>query len=179
MRPWMAMLACALSTAVTAAFGMALKSHDIVDGGMLSSQQVYSDCNGDNISPTLSWSGMPADTRSFAVTLFDPDSKPNGWWHWIVFDIPANTASLPRNAGVAGNSGLPHDAVQGASDFSENAYGGACPPQGSGAHHYQFTVWALDTASLPFDAGVTGVAIGPYLQKHAIDKATLTANYQR
>ena len=179
MRPWMAMLACALSVPATAAFGMALKSHDMADGGALSTQQVYTDCNGDNVSPTLSWSGAPAGSKSFAVTLYDPDAKPAGWWHWIAFDIPANVTSLPRNAGVAGNSGLPPTAIQGANDFSQNAYGGACPPQGSGAHHYQFTIWALDTASLPFDAGVTGVAIGPYLQQHALDKATLTALYQR
>jgi Raf kinase inhibitor-like YbhB/YbcL family protein len=177
MKSAIAMLACMLSA--SAAFAMDLRSHDIADGGKLSNQQVYLDCNGDNVSPTLIWSGAPAGTKSFAVTLYDPDAKPDGWWHWIVFDIPASVTSLPRNAGAKGNAGLPPEAGQGTNDFSENAYGGACPPQGSGVHHYQFTVWALDSATLPFDAGATGVAIGPYLKTHALAQATLTALYQR
>jgi len=179
MRAICAALACGLSMLTGSAFGMDVRSHDMADGGRLANQQVYSDCNGDNISPTLLWSGAPADTKSFAVTLYDPDSKPRGWWHWIAFDIPANVASLTRGAGASGSVGLPPGTIQGDNDFSQNAYGGACPPQGSGAHHYQFTVWALDTASLPFDAGVTGVAIGPYLKQHALAQATLTALYQR
>jgi Raf kinase inhibitor-like YbhB/YbcL family protein len=174
-----AILACGAAMLAVPAGAMDIKSHDMADGGRLSTQQVYSDCNGDNISPILAWSGAPAQTQSFAVTLHDPDAKPHGFWHWIVFDLPATTTGLTRNAGVSGGSDLPAGAIQGDNDFSENAYGGACPPPGSGPHHYEFTVWALDTAALPFDANVTGVAMESYLKKHAIAQATLTAIYQR
>jgi Raf kinase inhibitor-like YbhB/YbcL family protein len=157
---------------------MDVTSHDVRDGARLSNQQVYTDCNGDNVSPELVWSGAPAGTKSFAVTLFDPDSTPDGWWHWIVFDVPAKAQSLARGVGSA-PSQLPIGSIEGENDFGANAYGGACPPQGSGLHHYQFTIWALDTAALPFDATVTGSAIGPYLAKHALGEARLTAVYQR
>jgi hypothetical protein len=173
------LLAICLAMLAGPACAMDLKSHDVTDGARLSTQQVYTDCNGDNVSPTLVWSGAPAETKSFAVTLYDPDGGPHGWWHWIVFNIPATVAELPRNAGVVGSAGVPDGAVQGDNDYSNNAYSGACPPPGSGLHHYQFTVWAMDSAALPFDAGVTGLAIGPYLKKHALAQATLTATYQR
>jgi Raf kinase inhibitor-like YbhB/YbcL family protein len=172
-------IALALVALAGPACAMDLKSHDVTDGARLSIQQVYTECNGDNVSPTLVWSGAPPDTRSFAVTLYDPDSQPHGWWHWIMFDIPADVTSLPRNAGASGGVGLPGGAIQGGNDFSSSAYGGACPPPGSGLHHYQFTVWALDSASLPFDANATGRDIEPYLKTHALAQATLTAVYQR
>jgi Raf kinase inhibitor-like YbhB/YbcL family protein len=175
-----AALACGLSLLAGSAGAMDIKSHDLAEGGTLSNQQVHSECNGDNVSPTLFWSGAPAETKSFAVTLYDPDAKPRGWWHWILFDLPANTSSLPRGAGAGGDvTRLPVGAIEGENDFSDAGYGGACPPQGSGIHHYQFTVWALDSTSLPFEAGVSGADIGPYLKKHALAQATLTAVYQR
>jgi Raf kinase inhibitor-like YbhB/YbcL family protein len=168
-----------LLLALTApALAMDVKSHDMAEGALLSTQQVYTDCNGDNVSPGLAWSGAPAGAKSFAVTLYDPDAHPNGWWHWIVFDIPASATSLVRGAG-GDPSQLPAGAVQGQNDFSASSYGGACPPPGSGVHHYQFTVWALDTASLPFDTNVTGNTIGPWLKKHALGQAVLTPVYQR
>jgi Raf kinase inhibitor-like YbhB/YbcL family protein len=170
-----AILALALAAPATA---MDLKSHDIVDGGQLGHQQVYPDCNGDNVSPQLSWSGAPPQTKSFAVTLYDPDARPAGFWHWIVFDIPVSASGLQRGAG-RDPSQLPLGSVLGQSDFQESFYGGACPPQGSGQHHYRFTVWALDTAALPFDTNVTGSTIAPYLTQHALAQATLTALYQR
>jgi Raf kinase inhibitor-like YbhB/YbcL family protein len=157
---------------------MELKSHDMAGGAMLSTQQVYSDCNGDNISPQLAWSDAPAGTKSFAVTLYDPDSHPNGWWHWIVFDIPASATGLVRGAG-ANPSQLPYGSMQGQNDFSQSGYGGACPPQGSGLHHYEFTLWALDTDALPFDGDAPGSAVEPFLKKHALAKAVLTPVYQR
>jgi hypothetical protein len=160
------------------AAGMDIKSHDMTDGGPLGLQQVYPDCNGDDVSPQLAWSGAPAGTKSFAVTLYDPDAKPAGFWHWIVFDIPANASGLQRGAG-RDPSQLPIGSMLGQSDFQESLYGGACPPQGSGQHHYRFSVWALDSAALPFDTNVTGNTIEPYLKQHALAQATLTVLYQR
>ncbi len=164
--------------AATPALAMDIKSHDVAEGSMLGTQQVYSECNGDNVSPAIAWSDAPADTKSYAVTLFDPDAKPNGFWHWIVFDIPPKATSLSRGVG-ANPAQLPEGAIAGQNDFSASAYGGACPPPGSGFHHYQFTVWALDVASLPFDTNATGNAVGPYLKKHALAQVMLTALYQR
>jgi len=170
--------AATLLALAASAQGMDLKSHDMADGHTLSSQQVYGDCNGDNVSPQLSWSGAPAGTKSFAVTLYDPDARPAGFWHWIAFNIPATANEMPRGAG-RDSSQLPVGTVQGQNDFQDSGYGGACPPQGSGPHHYRFTVWALDTASLPFGADVTGSTIEPALKQHALAQATLTAIYQR
>ncbi|HTQ13810.1 MAG TPA: YbhB/YbcL family Raf kinase inhibitor-like protein [Rhizomicrobium sp.] len=159
------------------ASAMEMTSHDMADGAMLSTQQVHGDCNGDNISPALAWSGAPAGTKSFALTVYDPDAS-GGWWHWIVFDIPPGTRGLAQGAG-ANPSQLPAGSIEGQNDFQRSAYGGACPPPGSGIHHYRFTLWALDTASLPFDTGSGGGDIAPFLKKHALATATLTPVYRR
>ncbi|HEY2070566.1 MAG TPA: YbhB/YbcL family Raf kinase inhibitor-like protein [Rhizomicrobium sp.] len=162
----------------TPAAAFEVKSHDIADGALLSSQQVYPDCNGDNVSPQLVWSNPPAGTKSFAVTLYDPDAQPSGWWHWIVFNIPASATGVTRGAGTM-PSLLPPGSVEGENDFGANAYGGACPPPGSGQHHYQFTVWALDSATVPLESGATGNDVRDYLKKHTVGQAMLTALYQR
>lgn len=170
--------AATLLALAASAQGMDVKSHDMAEGATLRTQQIYPDCNGDNVSPQLSWSGAPAGTKSFAVTLYDPDAKPAGFWHWLAFNIPANVSDLQRGAG-RDPSQLPIGTVQGQNDFQDTGYDGACPPQGSGVHHYQFTVWALDEARAPFDTSATGSAVETYLKKHALAQATLTAVYQR
>lgn len=162
--------------AAAPAFALEVTSPDIAPGATLSKAQVYSECDGDNVSPALSWSGAPAATKSFAVTAFDPDAPGGGWWHWIVYNIPAEASSLARGAGAGA---LPAGARMGRNDFGKSAYGGACPPPGSGAHHYRFTVWALGTAVLPVDGATEGQVIGPYLAAHALASATLMAMYER
>jgi Raf kinase inhibitor-like YbhB/YbcL family protein len=157
---------------------MDLRSAEMAQGASLAIEQVYGECGGKNISPSLAWSGAPTTTRSFAMTLFDPDAHGAGWWHWIVFDIPA-TANALSKAPSSGAAPLPAGAIQGTNDFGNAAYGGACPPAGSGLHHYQFTLWALDTPTIPFDAAVTGEKIGPWLQAHAIAKAQLVPVLER
>jgi Raf kinase inhibitor-like YbhB/YbcL family protein len=155
------------------AAAMDLTSRDIVQGAPFAPAQVYSQCGGGNVSPALSWSGAPAATKSFAVTLFDPDAA-GGWWHWIVYDIGVDVRGLARGAGP-----LPDGARLGKNDFGAQAYGGACPPPGSGVHNYRFTVWALDVAALPIGGPVKGAAIEPVLEAHALARATLTATYER
>jgi hypothetical protein len=157
---------------------MDLRSVEMAQGASLSTEQVHSKCGGKNISPSLAWSGAPATTKSFALTVFDPDAHGAGWWHWIVFDIPANTSALSKGAG-SGSAPLPAGAIQGENDFGDSAYGGACPPPGSGQHHYEFTLWALDTPTIPFDATVTGEKIGTWLQTHAIAKAQMVPVLER
>jgi Raf kinase inhibitor-like YbhB/YbcL family protein len=160
------------------AHAMELHSIEMAQGASLSTEQVHSKCGGKNISPPLAWSAAPAATRSFALTVFDPDAHGNGWWHWVVFDIPASANALTKGAG-SGGAQLPAGTVQGENDFGDQAYGGACPPPGSGLHHYEFTLWALDTVAIPFDATVTGEKIGPWLQSHAIARTQIVPVLER
>jgi hypothetical protein len=155
------------------ALAMDVKSSDFTDGSTLAIAQVYGKCGGGNISPSLSWSDVPAGTKSFAVTLFDPDARDTGWWHWIAFDIPVSTTSLAKGGP------LPADAVEGTNDFGDKGYSGACPPAGSGVHHYQFTVWALSVGKLPFDTTVDGGVINSFLKEHSVGHATITPVLQR
>jgi len=155
-------------------FAMDLSSTDVTQGASLALTQVYSQCGGGNVAPALAWTGAPPAAKSFAVTLFDPDARGGqGWWHWVAYNIPAGTAALSRGGA------LPASAEVGRNDFGHKQFDGACPPPGSGAHHYQFTVWAMPTATLAVDASATGEAIEPYLKARALASATLTAIYER
>ncbi len=101
-------------------------------------------CRGLNLSPALNWSNPPEGTRSFVVTVFDPDAKGGaGWWHWVVYNLPATTRGLPEGAGSKPAKLLPAGAREGKTDFGESAYGGPCPPPGDPPHHYVFTIYAL------------------------------------
>ena len=127
-------------------------------------------CTGPGVSPELAWSGAPAATRSYAVTLFDLDAPTgSGFWHWVAWDIPAGTTSLPTGAT------LPPDAVNGTNDAGGTGYTGPCPPVGDVTHHYQFTVVALDVPSLQLPADVHAAVVGFSLGQHAIASARLTA----
>src|ERR1700722_5453456 len=107
-------------------------------------------CSGGNKSPALQWSGAPAGTKSFVLTLFDPDehTTPSGWGHWVVYDLPANVDKLPIGAGAEHGSLLPHGALMGRTDLGNDAYHGPCPDKGDPPHHYTFTIYALDVAKL-------------------------------
>jgi Raf kinase inhibitor-like YbhB/YbcL family protein len=153
---------------------MQLASPDFANGGALALSQVK--CGGGNVSPALNWSGEPASTKSFAVTVFDRDAH-GGWWHWIVFDIPATTHALASGAGSG--SDLPQGAVEGSNDFHEPSYDGPCPPPGSGEHHYEFTLWALPIAHAPLDANATGGQVLDYLQSRATVRTWLVGTYER
>jgi Raf kinase inhibitor-like YbhB/YbcL family protein len=173
----LSLVAAACGMACVPALAMDVTSTDMADGAAVSLAHVYGQCGGANVSPALSWSGAPSGTRSFAVTTFDPDAHGKGWWHWIAFDIPASTNALPPGAGRG--SGLPAGAVQGNNDFGEAGYDGPCPPEGSGLHHYQFTVWALADEKLPFNPGTYGAVVEDYLKKHALAHAAITPVLQR
>lgn len=147
------------------------------DGARLTSTKFVHDkfgCGGNNLSPGLAWSGAPAGTRSYAVTLFDPDARNGrGWWHWLVFDIPPTSAQLPEGGPI------PQGAVEGGSDFGVPGYQGPCPPPGSGAHHYVFTVYALDIATLGLDPKANGAQALEMLRRHALGTATAQFLYGR
>jgi Raf kinase inhibitor-like YbhB/YbcL family protein len=173
-----ASIAAALISSCPAGQAMELTSPDFTNGATLALAQVNSRCGGGNRSPALAWSGAPSGTRSYALTLFDPDAGGGrGFWHWFVFDIPAGTSDLPEGAG-AGN-GLAQGAVEATNGFGEQGYGGACPPPGSGTHHYEFTLYALGAAKAPFGADASGTTLTAWLKSHALATATLTALYRR
>ena len=151
-----------------------------INGPRLGMDQVFSGmgCAGKNISPELRWSGAPKATKSFAVTVYDPDAPTgSGWWHWVVYNIPASASSLPANAGSG--RGLPAGAVQGSTDFGKPGFGGACPPAGDKPHRYFFTVYALDVPSIDVPAGATAAYVGFNVHAHTIGKAGFVARYGR
>ncbi|HHJ21108.1 MAG TPA: YbhB/YbcL family Raf kinase inhibitor-like protein, partial [Gammaproteobacteria bacterium] len=170
----------AFSTAALADFK--LESADIAEGKKLQETQVYSGfgCHGMNISPQLSWSGEPRATKSFAVTVYDPDAPTgSGWWHWLVYNIPAGVHELARGSGNPELNKATDGRVQGKTDFGSYGYGGACPPEGSQPHHYQFKVFALDVAQLDLPENASAAMIGFNLNAHAIDHAEIEALYRR
>ena len=163
--------------------GMSLTSADLKEGATISNEQVLKGfgCNGGNLSPELGWSGAPPGTRSFAVSIFDPDAPTgSGWWHWMVFNIPPGTTSLPKGAGDVKKKLLPKGAIQGRNDFGTDGYGGPCPPAGDKPHHYQITVFAVDVDKLP-DAkdNAASALVSSALRSHSLAKATLTGLYGR
>ena len=137
-------------------------------------------CEGGNVSPALSWSGAPAGTKSFAVTVYDPDAPTgSGWWHWVVFNIPADVTSLPLGAGNPAGGQTPKGAVQSKTDFGKAGYGGPCPPKGDKPHRYIFTVYALKVDKIDADENSSGALVGYMLNATKLDKASFTATYGR
>jgi len=137
-------------------------------------------CTGDNKSPALKWSGAPKGTKSFAVTVYDPDAPTgSGWWHWLVINIPADVTELASGAGTVDSATLPKGALQGRSDFGVKAWGGVCPPQGDKPHHYKFTVYALKTNKLDIPADATAALTGYMIHANMLGKASFTALYGR
>jgi len=179
--PALAFCLC-LPAATAMAGGFTVTGKDIHNGGPVPMAQVFNafGCTGKNISPQLSWSGEPAGTKSFAITMYDPDAPTgSGWWHWTVVNIPASVHSLPENAGAADSTALPAGAVEGRSDFGFSHYGGPCPPVGDRPHRYIITVYAVKVAKLPLNAEASGAAVGFNLHFNTIARTHLTGHYGR
>ncbi len=131
-------------------------------------------------SPQLSWRGAPAGTRSYAVTMFDPDAPGHGgFWHWAVLDIPAASESLPAGAGSRQGGGLPGGAVQLRNDGGSPGYLGAAPPKGHGPHRYIVTVMALDVARSGLDAAASPAKLDSRLGAHILARTSLTGIFER
>jgi hypothetical protein len=170
---------CILALALIAAeshpaAAMTLTSTDIKDGGTIPAAHLYARCGGQNISPALSWEGQPAAAKSLVLTVIDVDVKPKLWSHWVVTGLPMTATGLPQGAKT-----LPAGARAVASNMGDAAYAGPCPPAGSGAHHYQFTIWAMPTADFAIDADAPANSVLAKLSKDSIAHASLTASVER
>lgn len=131
---------------------------------------VYTQCGGENVSPELHWKGAPKRTRSFAIVTHDPDAPaPGGWYHWVVYNVPATTHELLEGATLA-------PTVLGKTSFGSAGYGGPCPPPGK-VHHYNFTLYALDKRGIS-GTNLTGPELEKAMQGHVLAKTTLTGLYQ-
>lgn len=137
-------------------------------------------CSGDNKSPQLSWKNAPKETKSFAITMYDPDAPTgSGFWHWVVFDIPANVNELVTNAGNVALNLAPKGAIQSITNYGIKGFGGPCPPKGHGFHQYIITVYALKTESLGLNSDTNPAVVGFNLWNHTLAKASIIAYYKR
>lgn len=175
-----ALLATSVFGATAAHAEMKLISKDLTVGKSMANEQVFNGfgCTGNNISPELIWSGAPQATRSFAIMAYDPDAPTgSGWWHWSVFNIPADASKIAT--GASGDKKLPAGAVEGHTDYGTSGYGGACPPAGDAPHHYQFTVYALSVDKLPLPDTAPAAMVGFYVRANTLDKASVEVTYGR
>jgi hypothetical protein len=173
-------LICLFIVTPSAGQTFTLRSSDV--GGQATDKQVFNGfgCAGANVSPQLSWENVPEGTKSIAVTMYDPDAPTgSGWWHWLVFDIPATAKELPSNAGEPKLNIAPKGCVQSMTDFGAAGYGGPCPPPGHGFHTYIITVYALKVDKLGLDEKARPALVGYNLNANTIRKASLVMYYGR
>ncbi len=130
-------------------------------------------CEGDNLSPALTWAGEPEGTQSFALIMDDADAPAGTWTHWLLWDIPAGVHSVPQQYRAA------HPVRSGTNDFGKTGYGGPCPPRGHGAHRYFFRLCALDTPSLAVPEGAHRKELERALQRHRLGVAEYMGRFER
>jgi len=170
-----------IRTAQSTAGKLTVTSTNISPGGKIADAQVYNSfgCKGGNVSPELSWSSAPAGAKSFAILMHDPDAPTgSGWWHWVVYNIPANVSSLPAGAGDPKKSLLPSGALEGRTDFGDPGYGGPCPPPGK-PHRYYVRVYALKVEKLEVPADATAAFVAFSVRMHTLATAELMGTYGR
>ena len=182
MRRLMALSLAWLPLSALAADPFTLQSAEIKPNSTIAAAQVYKGfgCDGDNVSPSLSWKNAPAGAKSFAVTVYDPDAPTgSGWWHWVIFNIPPNMTSLSLGIGNPASGQTPKGAVQSRTDFGKPGYGGPCPPKGDKPHRYIFTIYALKVAKIDADENASGALVGFMLNANKLGEASFTATYGR
>jgi Raf kinase inhibitor-like YbhB/YbcL family protein len=158
--------------------GFTVTSATLTDGGQVPAEQysgIFGVPGGKDASPQLSWSGAPEGTKSYAVTVYDPDAPTgSGFWHWAVADIPAGVTELPEGAGDDTGSGLPEGAYQLPNDARAARFIGAAPPAGHGPHRYVVVVHALDVEQIGVPAEATPAFLGFTIAGHILGRAVLT-----
>lgn len=162
--------------------GFTLSSESFKDGDVLPTAQASGvmGAGGSDESPQLSWSDYPADTKSFAVTVYDPDAPTaSGFWHWAVFNLPASTTSLPAGAGTPQSQALPLGAVTLKNDAGMPGYVGAAPPAGHGSHRYMVVVHALDVEALDVPAEGSCAYLGFNIFSHGIARARIIGTFSQ
>ncbi|WP_040160876.1 YbhB/YbcL family Raf kinase inhibitor-like protein [Mobilicoccus massiliensis] len=151
-----------------------VQSPAFTDGSTLPDAQTF---GGENTSPALSWSGAPEGTKSYVVSLFDPDAPtPSGFWHWFVVGIPGDVTELAEGAGMSSGT-LPSGAIQLRNDFGTNDFGGAAPPEGDFPHRYMFAVHALDVEDISIDPDTSPAKASFAMLEHVIGRGVLTGRY--
>jgi Raf kinase inhibitor-like YbhB/YbcL family protein len=157
-----------------------LTSTDITDGQPLNNAQVSGimGAGGEDVSPQLSWSGFPEGTRSFAVTVYDPDAPTaSGFWHWAVANRPATVTELP--SGVGDGSLLPGDALTLVNDAGARRFIGAAPPAGHGYHRYYVAVHAVKVEKLELSEDASPAYLGFNLFMNSIARAVIHGTYEQ
>jgi len=175
-------VAFCLAATVAHAGDFKLTSPTIAPGAMLSAAQVFNGfgCTGKNQSPALKWTAGPKGTKSYAITVYDPDAPTgSGWWHWLVYNIPANVTEVAAGTGDPSGKMLPAGAVQGRSDYGTQAFGGACPPQGDPPHRYIFTVYALKIDKIEVATDASAALIGFMINANTLARDSFTSKYGR
>lgn len=155
-------------------------SQSFTDGQPWSQPQVSGlmGAGGEDQSPQLSWSGFPEETRSFAVTVYDPDAPTgSGFWHWAVANLPGTVTELP--AGVGDGSSLPGDAITLRNDAGLRRFVGAAPPPGHGHHRYIVAVHALQVEKLDVTEDSSPAYLGFNLFSQAIARALIHGTYEQ
>ncbi len=174
-------LAACLPFAAHAA-GFKLESKDVGPKAPIANKYVFKGfgCEGENVSPELSWKEAPKDTKSFALTVYDPDAPTgSGWWHWVMINIPADTKELVEGAGDPAKGLAPKGAAQMRTDFGSTGWGGPCPPKGDKPHRYIFTLHALKVDKLEVAPDASAALVGFQIHANEIGKASFTAKYGR
>src|SRR2546425_11856753 len=159
MKACLAIFAAVFAAVAAAAEPFSVTSAEIKPDATIGEAQVFKGfgCEGGNVSPSLAWTNPPAGTKSFAVTVYDPDAPTgSGWWHWVMFNIPPDVTSLPVGVGNPAGGQTPKGAVQSKTDFGKPGYGGPCPPPGDKPHPYIFTVYAPKVDRIDADENANG-----------------------
>ena len=175
------LISLAFSASVSAK-SLTLTSTDIAESVMMNKAQEYNGfgCTGGDVSPQLAWTNAPEGTKSFAVTVYDPDAPTgSGWWHWQIVNIPSSSTQLVKDAGNANNQSAPQGSIQNKNDYGSRSFGGACPPEGHGTHHYIFTLHALSVEKLELPEDASGALAGYMINANTIESAKIVALYQR
>jgi Raf kinase inhibitor-like YbhB/YbcL family protein len=179
----LAIAVAALAGFTTSALAFEISSSSVSDGNW--DKKFIADkaggCDGQNVSIALTWKDPPDGTKSYMLTMYDPDALGGGvgWWHWQVWNIPASATGLAEGAGAKNGKGLPKGAVQGKGDLGRTGYLGPCPPTGSGVHHYVITLYAMKEAKLETEGSATPTMMMADAMRDSLGKATVTYTYSR